>query len=101
MLVLVCPSPHPPPTLEAFIENNELELVKSIPAHPEFFNLMKAEKEALRDLQGTREIIIKPADNGSAVVIANIADYLAEGIGGLEFLSPSCRRPHYQAQLNH
>ena len=53
--------------------------MKSAPARPKFFNLNKAEKEALRDLQGRRDIIIKPADKGSAVVIMNIADYLAEG----------------------
>lgn len=41
-------------------------------------NLSKSEKHAIRSLQNNKNIIIKPADKGSATVIMNKKDYIAE-----------------------
>ena len=71
--------PRLPPTLELFIEYNKLELAVSSPIQAKFQNLTKAEKEAPGNCRGRRDIIIKPANKGLAVVIMNTADYLAEG----------------------
>ena len=46
--------------------------------HP-IMNITKKERVAIRDLRDNNNIIIKPADKGSAVVILNREDYLAEG----------------------
>ena len=42
-------------------------------------NLTKNEKIALKSLKNDPQIIIKPADKGSATVIMDRQDYLAEG----------------------
>ena len=68
-----------PATLEAFIEYNELELAKATPVTPKFNNLSSAELQALKELRSRRDIIIKPADKGSAVVVMNLSDYVSEG----------------------
>ena len=41
-------------------------------------NLTPEERKALKDLQKRDDIIIKEADKGSAVVVMNKEDYLAE-----------------------
>ena len=41
-------------------------------------NLTKPEKQAIRSLQNNKNIIIKPADKGSATVIMNKKDYIDE-----------------------
>ena len=41
-------------------------------------NLTREERESLKKLRNNQNIIIKPADKGSAVVVMNTADYIAE-----------------------
>ena len=41
---------------------------------------MKAEFETLRSLKSNKDIIIKKADKGSAIVIQDRADYIKEGL---------------------
>ena len=42
-------------------------------------NLTKGEREAILQLKQNVELVIKPADKGSAVVLLDLEDYLAEG----------------------
>ena len=42
-------------------------------------NLTKAERQALKNLRKNTNIVIKPADKGSSVVIMSTANYIAEG----------------------
>ena len=42
-------------------------------------NISPNERKAIRELRDNNKIVIKPADKGSAVVILNREDYLAEG----------------------
>jgi hypothetical protein len=42
-------------------------------------NTSTIERQAIRDLKSQHEIVIKPADKGSAVVIMNRANYIQEG----------------------
>jgi reverse gyrase len=43
-----------------------------------FDNLAQTERSALRDIQERDDIIIKPADTGSAVVVMDKTTYLQE-----------------------
>lgn len=52
---------------------------KVTPREPKVKNLTRAEKEGITELQNHTNIIIKPADKGSAVVVMNKSDYIAEG----------------------
>ncbi|KAJ8032134.1 hypothetical protein HOLleu_25570 [Holothuria leucospilota] len=49
------------------------------PNRPKRDNLTKQERSALRQLQSNKDIIIKPADKGSAVVVMSLTDYIFEG----------------------
>ena len=49
-----------------------------LPGKSEQFNLTREEYHSMRSLQGDRNVIIKPADKGSAVVIWHRKDYLKE-----------------------
>ena len=42
-------------------------------------NISKAEHTAIKNLKERTDIVIKPADKGSAVVVMNTEDYLQEG----------------------
>ena len=67
-------------SLEAFILCNEVELSGlQTKKHPND-NLTPGERKAIADLKALREIVIKPADKGSAVVIMDRTDYVHEGI---------------------
>ena len=73
-------APPGPTNLEAMIACNELQFN----TRPEYKpsrrdNLTREERLALKDLTENTNIIIKPADKGSAVVIMNRIDYLKEG----------------------
>ena len=68
-----------PPAVTALVEFDELELVKATPKAPVQRNLPRAECQASKELKCRHNIIIKPADKGSAVVIMNVKDYLNEG----------------------
>ena len=71
--------PNPAASVEALVMFDELELSKHSPKRPKRQNISREEKEALQQLREMHDIIIKPADKGSAVVIMNISDYVAEG----------------------
>ena len=72
--------PPGPINLEAMIACNELQF-NTRPTYkpPHKQNLSAEELGALKELINNTQIIIKPADKGSAVVIMNRADYLTEG----------------------
>ena len=53
--------------------------MKATPVTPKFNNLSPAELKAPKELRSRRDIIIKPADKGSAVVVMNLSDYVSEG----------------------
>ncbi len=58
----------------------EQDLGKYTPTPPKQNNLTRSERSALTELKAMSDIIIKPADKGSAVVILNKKDYIAEGM---------------------
>ena len=60
------------------------EIPKSKPKHSKHNNLTKNERISLNALKDNPDIIIKKADEGSAVVIMNTTDYLREGYGQLQ-----------------
>ena len=72
--------PTAPFQLEAFVTFNESILNEYKFPAPSQYNLCYKEKQALADLQKAKDIIIKPADKGSAVVIQNVDDYINEGL---------------------
>ena len=69
--------------LEAFIKAVE-EDVKNIPPYKIGSNLTVQEKEALHNLMSRTDIIIKPADKGSATVVMDREWYLRECYRQLE-----------------
>jgi peptide-methionine (R)-S-oxide reductase len=72
-------NPQGPLNLEAFISFNELKLNEYKFQKPSHSNLMDRENKALAELKKAQNIIIKPADKGSAVVIQDLDDYINEG----------------------
>ncbi len=70
--------PSTPPSLSAFITSNEVELSKLNPMSPKHHNLSLKEKQALKTVAANRDITIKRADKGSAVVVMNTNDYINE-----------------------
>ena len=72
--------PKGPPNLESLISFNESMLTNFIPRAPANHNLSCGEKQALAELSHNSNIVIKPADKGSAVVIQNRSDYIQEAI---------------------
>ena len=55
--------------LEMYLSELEEEILKIDEAGQNYPNLTKAECEALQDLMYDKNIVIKPADKGSAIVI--------------------------------
>ena len=55
----------------------DLSLIKIKNTHLQ--NSSRGERKALKDLSKNRDIVIKPADKGSAVVVTNTSDYIKEG----------------------
>lgn len=47
-------------------------------------DLLPEEEQALRELRRNREIIIKPADKGSAIVLMDLPDYVMEVLRQLQ-----------------
>lgn len=74
-----CYNPTGPPNLEAMITSNEMDLNKRGEFPRLSNNISPKERKAIRELRDNEKIVIKPADKGSAVVIQNREDYLAEG----------------------
>ena len=72
--------PKAPINLESLISFNESLLTNYIPRAPSNHNLTKGEKLALAELSHNNQIVIKPADKGSAVVVMNREDYIREGM---------------------
>ena len=54
------------------------------------FNTTNAERKAMKTLKSNKDIIIKPADKGRAIVIQKLTDYIKEGERQLE------NRQHYK-----
>ena len=48
------------------------------PLKPKYDNLTKSERSALYELQNRQEIIIKPTDKGSAIVVMDRDHYISE-----------------------
>ena len=72
--------PTGPVNLEAMIACNELQYNARPNFKPSFkSNIDSNERQALKELLENKNIIIKPADKGSAVVIMDRIDYLKEG----------------------
>ena len=74
------PTGMPPTALEAFQMANELDLSLLKVHSPPVQNLTKDERLAMEELKNNTEIVIKPADKGSAVVVMNRSDYMLEGL---------------------
>ena len=72
--------PPGPPNLEAMAAANEINLQSLTPRSPKIQNLTRLEKQCLAELQSRSDIIIKPADKGSSVVLQNREDYIKEGV---------------------
>ena len=76
------PSSWTPPIrdvqLELYLSEIEDKLININESGKSYPNLSKDEREALKSLMNDNEIIIKPADKGSAVVIWSKHDYLLE-----------------------
>ena len=76
--------PFGPINLEAMITFNENRLNYIKPRAPCNQNLTPGEKLALAELRRNTDIVIKPADKGSAVVVQNREDYILEGYRQLQ-----------------
>ncbi|GFR79239.1 low-density lipoprotein receptor-related protein [Elysia marginata] len=75
--------------LDTYIDIISKEIMTSKPRKT-FPNLRNGEKQALNDLKKNKNITIKPADKGGAVVVLNTSDYIAECTKQLSNIS------HYQ-----
>ena len=73
-------NPKGPHQFESFVTLNEHLLNECQLDPPSQHNLSREEQRALADLTKAQNIIIKPADKGSAVVIQNLDDYISEGL---------------------
>ena len=70
--------PKQGPDLETFISSVVCDIASHKPSKPRHDNLTKSERSALYDLRNRQEIIIKPADKGSAVVVMDKDHYISE-----------------------
>ena len=64
--------------LEAFLNKTEKYIFSLIPEREKDYSLTKDEYLAMRSLANDRNIIIKPADKWSSIVVWDRLDYLAE-----------------------
>ena len=73
---------HPPskgfPALELFLNKTEQNLFSILPGKAQQFNLTREEYLTMHNLEEDRNVMIKPADKGSPVVIGCQNDYLKE-----------------------
>ena len=98
-------NPTGPHTIEAFITANEINFNQRPNFKPGSNNLTHGEREALNSLKKNKEIIIKPADKGGALVIQNTLDYILEGekhLSNTNFYQPldSDPTPEYTEEIN-
>ena len=72
----------PPPCipLEVFIAQNNSDLIQSSIHAPRRQNITKEQREAIQALKDNRDIVIKPADKGGAMVILDRDQYIKEGL---------------------
>ena len=77
------PLGNPSTTLTSFIITNNIALSNLPSLKSDFYNLNPLECTALKNLASNRQIIIKPADKGSSVVIMNTNDYISEAFRDL------------------
>ena len=70
--------PKSHPALEAFLKKTEKDIFSLIPEREKDYNLTRDEYLAMRSLENDRNVIIKPADQGSSIVVWDRLDYLAE-----------------------
>jgi hypothetical protein len=82
-----------PSNLEAMIIFNEAYLNEYVPHASSHHNLTREEKEALEELKNNTNIVIKPADKGSAVVIQDRTSYVTEGLRQLSDTDFYCEVP--------
>ena len=66
------------PALEAFLNKTEKDIFSLIPEREKDYNLTKDEYLAMRSLENNRNVIIKPVDKESSIVVWDKLDYLAE-----------------------
>ena len=72
--------PAPNTNVAAFIACNERDLNDhTTPPRGNNNNISRLEQMAIGTLKSNQKIVIKPADKGSAIVILNRTDYIAEG----------------------
>ena len=64
--------------LEMYLSELDEEILKIDETGHNYPNLTKAEREALQDLMCDKNIVIKPSDKGSAIVIWDKQNYLKE-----------------------
>ena len=73
------PKPNKNTRLESVIDLIKSDIKHNVDVHvPKTDNLTQAERSALMDIQERDDIIIKPADKGSAVVVMDKTTYLQE-----------------------
>jgi tRNA/tmRNA/rRNA uracil-C5-methylase (TrmA/RlmC/RlmD family) len=73
------PKPSKNTRLESVIELIKSDIKHNVDVHvPKTENLTQADRSALRDIQERDDMIIKPADKGSAVVVMDKTTYLQE-----------------------
>jgi hypothetical protein len=78
---------NPPPNRDKFLDVYITLVEKEIMSSPEqkaFPNLAKEERQALKELKNNKNIIIREADKGSAVVLMDRTRYEAEGYRQLD-----------------
>ena len=71
----------PPPgdaALESFLTAIKGDILQHRPSNHKKDNLTPAERQSLSNLRNNNDIVIKPADKGSSVVVQNKTDYIAE-----------------------
>ena len=83
----------PPPCipLEVYIAQNKSDLLNSKFHAPRRQKITKEQRLAIKALQSNKNIVIKPADKGGAMVILNREDYVREGLRQLSDINFYCK----------
>ena len=73
------PKPSKNVTLESFADNVKLDILRTAKVNTDTFdNITHGERTVLQSLIFSEDIIIKPADKGSAVVVMDKSAYIRE-----------------------
>ncbi|XP_071161127.1 uncharacterized protein [Mytilus edulis] len=79
------PKPSKNTTLESFIDNVKTDILTNVKINNQTYdNLTPDERVALTNLRDNDDIVIKPADKGSAVVVMDKSNYVQEAIRQLD-----------------